>query len=155
MKLEVTVNANIHVHLPPVFTDDRAEEILDGIAIIHRDLTTMTDATDRLSREVAETRQAVTDLTGRYQAKIDQLQTHVDELQVAIDAEDPDAIQAAADALDALQTEMAALGADTASGTETVTDTTGGGAGDDTIDAGTGTDTVSGTDPAPQGTEQA
>lgn len=72
-------------------------------------LVAMTEATDNLAREVSETRDAVNALTGRYQAKIDTLQTKINELQAAIDAEDPAAIQAAATALDELQTEMAAL----------------------------------------------
>jgi hypothetical protein len=131
------------------------QEVLAAVHQLHEDVKKMNDATDRLTREVAETRQAVTDLTGRYQSKIDELQTHVDALQAAIDAEDPAAIQAAADNLDALQTEMAALaapptppvGGDTQTGNDTGsagggTDTTGSGGGTDSVNSGAGNDAV-------------
>lgn len=75
-----------------------------------KEIRTMSDTSDRLAREVGETRDAVTALTGRYQAKIDAMQVQIDELKAALANGDTQAATAAADALDALQTEMAALG---------------------------------------------
>lgn len=73
-------------------------------------VTKMSEASDNLSREVAETREAVNALTGRYQTKINDMQVEIDSLNAALEAGDTTAAQAAADALDALQTEMAGLG---------------------------------------------
>lgn len=70
----------------------------------------MSAASEKLAREVAETRDAVNALTGRYQSKIDAMQVEIDALKAALADGDTAAANAAADNLDALQTEMAALG---------------------------------------------
>jgi len=70
----------------------------------------MTQASENLAREVAETREAVTALTGRYQTKIDAMQVEIDALKEALANGDTEAAEAAAQALDDLQTEMSALG---------------------------------------------
>lgn len=98
-----------HIHL------DLGPGLFQAFAIlreIQKDIRKMTEASDRLAQEVAETRQAVTDLTGRYQTKIDAMQVEIDKLKAALEEDDTEAALAAADALDALQTEMAQLGQD-------------------------------------------
>ena len=78
----------------------------------------MTEASENLAREVQETREAVTALTGRYQTKIDAMQVEIDTLKDALANGDTDAANAAVAALDALQTEMAELGQTPAAPTE-------------------------------------
>lgn len=108
MKLEVEVN--VYHHFPDCTVPGRTGRLI--LAKLNSMDEHMTETGDRLSREIGETRQAVTDLTGRYQGKIDTMQTHIDTLQTALDNGDTKAAQSAADALDALQTEMAAMGSD-------------------------------------------
>ncbi len=83
--------------------------VLVGLIILWR-IDAMTEASENLAREVAETREAVTALTGRYQSKIDAMQVEIDALKEALANGDTEAATAAAQALDDLQTEMAALG---------------------------------------------
>lgn len=85
-------------------------EALNDPAGIMKELKAMTEASDRLAREVGETRDAVTALTGRYQTKIDAMQVEIDNLKAALENGDTAAAVAAADALDQLQTDMTQLG---------------------------------------------
>jgi len=96
---------DIYIH------DNSDNAVLMALAKLTKRIDVMTEASGNLAREVAETRAAVTALTGRYQAKIDQMQVHIDELTAALANGDTEAATAAAADLDALQTEMAALGA--------------------------------------------
>lgn len=81
---------------------------------INRTLKKMTDADERLAQEVGETRTAFVALVARFQAKTEAMQTQIDTLKAALAAGDTTAANAAADALDALQTDMAAVAADPA-----------------------------------------
>lgn len=85
-------------------------EVLKAILKLQQKVQEMDE---RLSREIQETRDAVTALQGRYQAKIDQMQTHIDELQSALADGNTAAANEAADALDALQTDLNSMAQET------------------------------------------
>lgn len=102
----MTIRLDVHIHFDGVERIGAA--IMAELFGLKGAITTMSE---RLSREVQETRDAVNALTGRYQSKIDEMQTHIDALNAALEAGDTPAAQAAADALDQLQTDMAALAA--------------------------------------------
>jgi hypothetical protein len=153
------VHIHVHLHGDP--------DVAGAILELKEEIRTMGEASERLAQEVAETKQAVIDLEARYQAKIDAQATEIQNLKDALANGDTAAATAAADALDALQQEMAGMaqfggGSDTTTapaggddtlsggaGTDTVTgdaslgnDTIDSGAGNDSVDAGTGADTV-------------
>jgi chromosome segregation ATPase len=97
---------------------DASAEILAAIAALDKKIGKLMSTSEDLAREVQETKDAVSALEGRYQAKIDELQaqtvtmqSHIDDLQTALDAGDTPAAQAAVAALNDLQTEMANVAA--------------------------------------------
>lgn len=101
-----------------------------ALILIERRLKTMDDATNRLTTEVQETKDAFEALKGRVAAQAAAMQEQIDALKAAAANGDQDAINAAADALDALQTEIAATAQPAAP-----VDTTTGAAGDDPLPA--------------------
>lgn len=103
-----TINIeNIEINvLPPPFPP-AVEEMLGEI---NRKVDQLMSTNEDLAREVQETKDAVIALTGRYQTKIDEMQTLIDQLNEALEAGDTPAAREAVTALDNLQTEMAELG---------------------------------------------
>lgn len=135
------IDIHHHVH---VVDESRIEEVIRRLHMLQQGQNNMSE---RLSREIQETRDAVTALTGRYQTKIDEMQTQIDALKAALAEEDVEAANAAADALDALQTELNAInqapvGGDTTVPPEGGNDTLTPGEGNDTVDTGAGNDVM-------------
>jgi hypothetical protein len=153
MKIEVNANVNVHLHLPPVFTDAGVEEILEAIAILHKDnrmttaaLTRLVAASAALATQVTKNNSELEEIAGILREGDDS--TDLNEIAGRLEDLLNTSKTAADDAQAAIDAHNSTGGTDTTSGGDTTTDTTGGGSGDDSVNSGAGNDTVTGGDPS-------
>lgn len=137
MPLRISVSVDVvHRFVAVPKKAGKLTRILAAITKLQGQAKDMTEASDRLTREVGETIAGFAAVAERFQSQTTSMQAEIDALKAALANGDTEAANAAADALDALQTEMAATATTpTGNGGGTVEDP---GAGEDTNSGGSG-----------------